>query len=257
MSKNLVIKVGGELLNFPEKTKALFTTIMQLQSKFGVVLVHGGGSLVQDWLERLGLESVKIDGIRVTPREHLPFVVGGLAGAANTEFCALALSQGVSSVGLTLLDGGMVKAEQVDAKLGAVGRVEPGDPRLCQQLLAEGFLPIVSTIASQADGQLLNVNADDGAVVLAKLLNAQLVLLSDVPGVLDENKLRIAQLSRVEINQLIDSGVINKGMVAKVNAAHQAAVYLSSSVLIASWQTPELLLNLEQSDSQVGTLITP
>lgn len=257
MPQNIVIKVGGELLNHPEKTKALFKTIMQLQSKFGVVLVHGGGSLVQDWLERLGLESNKIDGIRVTPNEHLPFVVGGLAGAANTEFCGLALSQGLSPVGLTLLDGEMVKAQQVDAKFGAVGQVEPNNPRLCEQLLAEGFLPIVSTIACQADGQLLNVNADDGAVVLAKLLGAQLVLLSDVPGVLDENKSRLARLNREDLDALISNGVINQGMVAKVNAAHQAAVYLSGSVLIASWQDPELLLNLEQSDGQVGTLITP
>lgn len=257
MKDNIVIKVGGELLNHPEKTKELLRIVRKLQQNYGILLVHGGGNLVQTWLEQLNLKSKKIDGIRVTPQEHIPYIVGALAGTANKSFCALAHASGLNPVGLSLLDGDLVNASQQAEKFGAVGKVEPKNSQLAVQLLAQGYFPIMSTIACDENGQLLNVNADDGAVVIAKLLNAQLILLSDVPGVLNAKKQKLAALNQNQINILINDGTINGGMVAKVNAAYAAASYLSRQVLIASWKTPELLLNLNSSSDSVGTLIDP
>jgi acetylglutamate kinase len=257
MKSTLVIKVGGELLNHSLMADKLFKVLAQLQQKHHLVLVHGGGSLVQDWLTKLQLESHKIDGIRVTPTSHIPYVVGALAGTANKTLVTMAQLGGLSAVGISLSDGELVNAALLDPKLGAVGKVEPKNDTLLRCLLQAGFFPIVSTIAQAQTGQLLNVNADDGAVAVAKLLDAQLIFLSDVVGVLDKQKNCIPLLTALDIQHLITEDVIQGGMIAKVHAAHSAAVYLKRQVMIAGWQTPEHLLNLDEDSGNVGTCICP
>lgn len=254
--KILVIKVGGAFMQAEEAALTLLTTISELQKSYIVVLVHGGGALVEELLSALNLPSQKIDGLRITPKEHMPYVTGALAGTANKQLCGLAIKAGISPVGLSLLDGKMCIATVMRKELGAVGSVEPGDGTLLKALAATNMLPIISSIGADDAGNLLNVNADQAATVIAQLLDAQLLLLSDVPGVLDAKGQLLTQLNSEQINALMRQNVIRDGMQVKVKAALTAANSLGRSVTIASWQDAESLLGLLQHKA-VGSKIFP
>jgi acetylglutamate kinase len=257
MNRNiLVIKVGGALMQAEDAALALLTTISELQKNYIVVLVHGGGAMVEEFLNALNLSSRKIDGLRVTPKEHMPYIAGALAGTANKQLCGLAIKAGISPVGLSLLDGKMCIATVMREELGAVGSVEPGDATLLKSLAATHMLPIISSIGADNKGNLLNVNADQAATVIAQLLDAQLLLLSDVPGVLDANKELIEHLDTEQIDTLIAQNVIRDGMIIKVQAALKAANSLGRNVIIASWKDTETLLGLLQQKA-IGSKILP
>lgn len=257
MNRNiLVIKVGGAFMQAEDAALTLLTTISELQKNYIVVLVHGGGAMVEELLNALNLTSQKIDGLRVTPKEHMPYITGALAGTANKQLCGLAIKAGISPVGLSLLDGKMCIATVMREELGAVGSVEPGDATLLKALAATHMLPIISSIGADNNGNLLNVNADQAATVIAQLLDAQLLLLSDVPGVLDANKNLIEHLDIDQIETLIAQNVIRDGMIVKVQAALKAANSLGRSVTIASWKDAEKLLGLLQQQA-IGSKILP
>jgi acetylglutamate kinase len=253
---SLVIKVGGAFMQSEDAALALLTTIGELQKNYIVVLVHGGGAMVEELLAALNLTSQKIDGLRVTPKEHMPYITGALAGTANKQLCGLAIKAGISPVGLSLLDGKMCHATVMRKELGAVGSVKPGDATLLKAMAATHMLPIISSIGADNNGNLLNVNADQAATVIAQLLDAQLLLLSDVPGVLDADKNLIEQLDTEQINTLIAQNVIRDGMIVKVQAALTAANSLGRSVTIASWKDTEKLLGLLQHQA-IGSKIAP
>jgi acetylglutamate kinase len=254
--KILVIKVGGAFMQAEDAALALLSTIAELQKNYIVVLVHGGGAMVEELLNALNLTSHKIDGLRVTPKEHMPYITGALAGTANKQLCGLAIRAGISPVGLSLLDGKMCIATVMLEELGAVGSVEPGDATLLKALAATHMLPIISSIGADNNGNLLNVNADQAATVIAQLLDAQLLLLSDVPGVLDANKNLIEHLDIEQIETLIAQNVIRDGMIVKVQAALKAANSLGRSVTIASWKDAKKLLGLLQQQA-IGSKILP
>jgi acetylglutamate kinase len=252
----LVIKVGGTFMQDNNAALALLTTIGELQKIYMVVLVHGGGAMVEELLSALNLTSQKIDGLRVTPKEHMPYITGALAGTANKQLSGLAIRAGLSPVGLSLLDGKMCIATVMHKELGAVGSVEAGDATLLKALAATQMLPIISSIGADDKGNLLNVNADQAATVIAQLLDAQLLLLSDVPGVLDADKNLIEHLDTKQIETLIAQNVIRDGMIVKVQAALKAANSLGRSVTIASWKDAQKLLGLLQQQT-IGSKITP
>lgn len=253
-----VVKVGGAFLDDPNISVDFFSALNAAQEQQPIVLVHGGGSSVEKLLKNLSLSSHKINGLRVTPKSQIGYVVGALAGTANKNLCALAKTSGLNPVGISLLDGNITQCHQISEELGNVGSAEPGDPTLVTSLLAAGFLPIISSIGSDEKGELLNVNADQAATAIAKLLNAQLVLLSDVAGVLDQQKSLINTLSASEIDHLIDQGVIRDGMTVKVQAALDAANQIGQSVTIASWHNLEVLTQGNSTDNaSSGTTIFP
>lgn len=252
----LVIKVGGAFMQSDSHALALLKTISQLQHDYHLVLVHGGGAMVEELMQALNLTSQKIDGLRVTPAEHMPYITGALAGTANKQLSSLAINAGLNPVGLSLADGKMCKATVMREELGAVGTVEAGDPTLLKLLAQTQMLPIISSIGASESGQLLNVNADQAATVIAQLLDAELLLLSDVPGVLDANKTLINELTSKQIAQLVEENVIRDGMIVKVEAALDAANSLGRNVTIASWKDSEKLLGLLQQQA-VGTKIFP
>lgn len=254
--KNLVIKVGGALLDSPELAQQFFNTLKKLQQTHTVVLVHGGGNTVNQLLGDLGFQSKKLDGLRVTPTDQLPYVVGALSGTVNKTLCSFAIKAGIKPVGGSLLDGGSCVAEKINDELGAVGKVTPGSKDYLEALINIGLLPIISSIGATNAGDLMNVNADDAAAVVAQLLSAELVLLSDVAGVLDKNKVLLSQLSQNQIDQLIKDEVITDGMAVKVRAALTTANQISAPVTIASWKSPEQLLALATNQS-AGTKIVP
>jgi len=252
----LVIKVGGAFMQAHDSALKLLHTIFELQQSYIVVLVHGGGAMVEELLSALNLSSEKIDGLRVTPKEHMPFITGALAGTANKQLCALAIQAGITPVGLSLLDGNICNTTLMREELGAVGVVKPGDATLLKMIASTQLLPVISSIGADQHGNLLNVNADQAATVIAQLLDAELLLLSDVPGVLDANNNLLSELDTMHINHLIEKKVIRDGMVVKVHAALTAANSLGRSVTIASWKDADKLLGLLQN-KQVGSKIFP
>ena len=248
--KPLVIKLGGAVLNNAEALNNLFVALQQV--KQAIVLVHGGGVVVEDVLSKMGFVSEKLDGLRVTPKEQIPYVVGALAGTSNKLLLAQALKSGLSAVGLCLSDAGSCKVSAMDPRLGHVGEATEGNPALLTSLIEQGHVPVISSIGIGDDGEPYNVNADQAALAICKLLQGQLVLLSDVAGVLDQNKQLIAQLDSALAEQLIADGVITDGMSVKVKAALEAAAFLNSAVALASWKDPAKLASLLAGETHNG-----
>ncbi|GHF02315.1 acetylglutamate kinase [Thalassotalea profundi] len=255
MKQPLVIKIGGAILEKESALTALLNVIASIKNH-AVVLVHGGGCVVDEMLSQAGFTTVKKHGLRVTPAEQMPIISGALAGAVNKSIVATATSMKIPSVGLSLTDGGIVSCRLNDLDLGAVGTPKAQDSKLLDTLLKANFLPIISSIGALPTGELVNVNADDAAVVICQLLNAQLLLLTDVNGVKGADGEYLAQLDAITANKLINDGVIAGGMTAKVNAAFYAANQLRRSIAVASWQAPEQIVNLLNGEL-IGTRIQP
>ncbi|MBO2610233.1 acetylglutamate kinase [Shewanella algae] len=255
--KVLVLKVGGALMQCEMGMARLMDTAAKMLAQGQkVVLVHGGGYLVDEQLKANGMDTVKLDGLRVTPPEQMPIIAGALAGMSNKILQAAAIKAGVASVGMSLADANLVDAAIKDERLGLVGEVSPKDGSYINFVLSQGWMPIVSSIAVSSEGQLLNVNADQAATVLAKLVQGKLVLLSDVSGVLDGKGQLIASLNRSEIDDLVKLGVIEKGMKVKVEAALEVAELMGQPVQVASWRDAAQLAALAQGEA-VGTQIKP
>ncbi|MGO2342327.1 acetylglutamate kinase [Vibrio litoralis] len=254
----LVIKLGGAVLSDLDTLAKLFGAIQQYQkdAQRQIVIVHGGGYLVDELMEKLQFETVKKDGLRVTPFEHINYISGALAGTANKLLQGQAIKLGLTAVGLSLADGGLCQVTQLSYELGAVGEAKAGDALVLKAILNANALPIISSIGITSDGQLMNVNADQAAVAVATSLGAELALLSDVAGVLDADKQLISQLDQSQVDQLIEQQVITDGMIVKVQAALEAANQLGRAIEVAGWKSPEKLTQLFAGQS-IGTRFLP
>jgi len=250
----LVLKMGGRLLQDNQALDALLKVVAQLSSQYPIVLVHGGGDQVDSWLATFGFSTQKIDGQRVSPKEQMPVIAGALAGAVNCLMVSRAQLQGLKAVGLTLAAGQSLKFD-VNEKLGAVGIAKANDATLLNTLLSQGFVPVFSSVGQSDNGDLLNVNADLAAAAICQLVQGQLVLLTDVPGILDGEGKLISALDGKAAQALVDSGVIKGGMKVKLDAALETAAALRRSIVVAGWQQPDDLLKLMQQQA-VGTCIS-
>nr|WP_086937761.1 acetylglutamate kinase [Thaumasiovibrio occultus] len=250
--KPLVVKLGGAVLSDSALLTQLFDVIAAQAKHRAIVVVHGGGYLVDDLMAKLQLPTVKKNGLRVTPADQIPVIAGALAGTANKLLLGQAMRSGFKAVGLCLADGGLCEVSVLDAELGSVGDAKPGDGALVSAICAQGVVPIISSIGLDSHGELMNVNADQAAVAVAGALDAELVLLSDVPGVLDGNRELITALTEADAEALITAGVITDGMIVKVHAAFDAAKSLGRPIEVASWRDPALLEQLFSGGS-VGT----
>lgn len=254
--KPLVIKIGGAILEKEDALKSLLAVIATLKTDAKVVLVHGGGCVVDEMLAQAGFTTVKKHGLRVTPKEQIGLISGALAGTVNKSIVATANSMNLTAVGLSLTDGDMIACTKSELDLGEVGVPSPKSSQLLDSLLNNNFLPVVSSIGALANGDLVNVNADDAAVAICQLLNAELLLLTDVNGVKGSDGEYLTSLNSEQAALLIEAGVIAGGMTAKVNAALQAANQLRRSIAVASWQSPEQIPSLLNGQG-MGTQILP
>ena len=254
-NKPLVIKIGGAILEKTSALKSLLNVIDSLNNQ-AIVLVHGGGCVVDEMLSQAGFITEKKHGLRVTPQVQMQIISGALAGNVNKSIVATATSLNMQAVGLSLSDGYMVSCTLSEKDLGMVGEPKAHSSMLLDTLLNSKFLPIISSIGSLKSGELVNVNADDAAVAICKLLNAELLLLTDVNGVKDGDGEYITSLNNEQASALINEGIIAGGMTAKVNAALYAANQLRRSIAVASWQSPEQIINLLNGEN-IGTRIQP
>ena len=260
MKTPVVIKIGGAILDgYHQGNTAALTALLNVIAGLKgqpVVIVHGGGCIVDEMLAQAGFITEKKHGLRVTPKAQMPIISGALAGNVNKAIVASAASLQLPAVGLALTDGQMVQCHLSPLALGQVGIPKPFSSALLDTLLKAKFLPIISSIGALENGELVNVNADDAAVVICQLLNAQLLLLTDVNGVKGATGEYLRSLNSEQAQALINSGVIAGGMTAKVNAALQAANKLRRSIAVASWQSPEQIVDL-LNGANIGTRIQP
>jgi len=183
-------------------------------------------------------------------------ISGALAGTVNKAIVATANSMALAAVGLSLNDGDMITCTLSTQGLGQGGVPQTNSSKLLDTLLKSKFLPVISSIGALDNGDLVNVNADDAAVAICQLLNAELLLLTDVNGVKGSDGEYLSSLNGEQAESLIEQGVIAGGMTAKVNAALLAAKQLRRSIAVASWQSPEQISQLLDGKG-IGTQIQP
>jgi acetylglutamate kinase len=252
----LVIKIGGTLIDTAENRLAIAGKLAATSiASYQTVVVHGGGKQLSHYLKEHGIESEFRGGFRVTPPPILDAVIRTLAGVVNHRLIAALQQKGVHAVGLSGIDAGLVQARQLSPALGAVGEVEKVDASLIELLSANGYLPTVACMAGGRDGAIFNVNADQMAVAVAGAFEAdQLIFLTDVHGVLDENKQRLPRLTSREALKLIETGVAHGGMEAKLRAAVAGIAKGIPEVRIVAGAEPDVLARL-LAGQQLGTTL--
>ncbi|MGQ9683547.1 MAG: acetylglutamate kinase [Anaerolineae bacterium] len=220
----VVLKIGGNEIDDERFLADLADAVGALRAKAAPVLVHGGGKEIARLQEALGLQPRFVEGLRVTDEASLAVAEMVLSGAVNKRLAALLVARGIPAVGLSGVDGGLLRVRRLQhpsGDLGWVGEVAEVQPQLMQLLLSRGVVPVVSPISLGLDGRRYNVNADHAAMALAKALGARsLTFVTNVPGVLRDGRV-VARLTPGEVEQWIADGVIGGGMVPKVRAALQ------------------------------------
>lgn len=236
MEDTAVVKLSGKALSAGSELRSLFEAMRGKR----VVVVHGGGVEVDALFKALDLKVEKKNGLRVSPKEQIPYIVAALAGQCNKRLQSLAVSAGLDALGLMASDGHTLKVAQLSQELGMVGRVSPDSCAFLELLLSHGHTPILCSVCMDDAGEIFNVNADDAAAGIAALLNAPLYFISDVKGVLDGEKNLIPELDAERIDSLIADGTITEGMAVKVRSALEAASFTHAPVYIGSIYDPEL-----------------
>src|SRR5436309_10002020 len=257
----LVVKIGGSVgvasrpgAPAPADDAAIDALVGLADGGHRLVVVHGGGPLIDRWAERLGLTTTFVRGLRVSDAETRDVALAVLGGLANGRVVATLIGRGVPAVGLTGIDGGILRAEREDAELGFVGRVTLVDSALIEELIDAGRVPIVAPAAlDRTSGEVLNVNGDAAAGAIAASLSARLlVFVTDVPGVRGKDGRVIARLDADRARALVDDGTIEGGMLPKVEACLIAAAAGCRAAIVAPSGIDEVERLL--AGEQVGTV---
>jgi acetylglutamate kinase len=265
--KTIVIKYGGNAM-IEENLKQGFARDVVLLKLVGMhpVIVHGGGPQINDMLKRVGKQGEFIQGMRITDAETMDVVEMVLGGLVNKEIVNLINQHGGLAVGLTGKDGGFIRAkkmliqdrERVDQWLdiGQVGEIESIDPALIQLLETRDFIPVIAPIGVGRNGESYNINADLVAGELARVINAEkLILLTNTPGVLDKDGNLLTGLTAARVDELIGDGTISGGMIPKIGSALQSVKRGVKSCHIIDGRVEHGLLLEVLTDEGVGTLI--
>ena len=259
--KTVVVKYGGNAMISEALRQAVISDIILLHLVgIRVVVVHGGGPEITDMLRKIGKTSRFVDGLRYTDEETMDIVQQVLCGKVNKNLVATLNRMGGKAIGLCGMDAGLFQAKMLDEKYGLVGEITQVDPRLVVDALEDGYIPVVSTVAQGVDADTAyNINADTAAAKLAVALGAEkLILLTDVRGLLrdpgDEGTLlRVVELSRVP--GLIKDGVIQGGMIPKVDCCVEAVCSGVKRTHILDGRIPHSILIELLSDEGIGTML--
>jgi len=253
----IVVKIGGSMAEDRKCLEELAVDLKELAASGArVALVHGGGKDINRNLQWLGQEPRFVDGLRVTDSAAMDMVEMTLSGRVNKLLVRLLAAAGAKPCGISGVDGGLFGASPMrqDGALGQVGRVTSVKTELVEALWVGGFLPVASPVSLGPDGNSWNVNADDAAAALAGALVAdRLVFISDVPGVLDQDKNRIPSLDPAGIEDLVARGVAKDGMIPKLRGCAGTVAAGVSGVVISGWSGPGSLGRI--LDGQSGTII--
>ena len=218
----IVVKIGGSTLGDEDTT--LIDVVALRRNGLYPIVVHGGGAMITDWLERLEVPAVFVDGLRATSEEALEVVIGVLRGVVNTRLVTEIVRLGGRAVGVSGVDGGLVRARRADERLGFVGEITGIDASVLHPILESGAIPVIAPIGLEPPSQPLNINADTVAGEIARALRARLlVFMTDVDGVLDGDGELIATLGAEQASTLRAAGTLAGGMLPKIDASLRAA----------------------------------
>ena len=265
--KTMVIKYGGNAMTDPA-LQAAFAEDVVLLKLVGInpVVVHGGGPQIETALKRLGKEGKFIQGMRVTDAETMEVVEWVLGGEVQQDIVGLINQAGGKAVGLTGRDGGLIRARKlkmvdnkdpsVEHDVGQVGDIDQIDPSVVKALQDDQFIPVVSPIGFGEQNESYNINADVVAAKLATVLQAEkLLMLTNIPGVLDKAGVLMPELTPRRIDELVQDGTISGGMLPKIAGALDAAKSGVNAVHIIDGRVPHALLLEVLGDVPFGTMI--
>ncbi len=257
--KTVVIKYGGNaMLSETLKDSVMCDIVLLHLVGVRVVLVHGGGPEITDMLAALGKKTEFVNGLRVTDKETVEIAQMVLAGKINKTLVNMIECRGGRAIGLCGVDGHMISAEMKDKSLGFVGKITGIDPQPIIDQLDAGYIPVISTLGCDDNGNVYNINADTAAAKIAGALRAEsLISLTDISGVLrdkgDPTSL-IPHITPKEAKELIDAGVINGGMIPKVECCTDALADGVKKVFIIDGRVPHSLLIEMMTDEGIGTM---
>jgi acetylglutamate kinase len=268
----IVVKYGGHAMG-EEETALRFGRDIALLEQVGVspVVVHGGGPQINAMLKRLNVQSTFVNGLRVTDAQMVDVVEMVLAGSVNKQVAAAITRAGVIAVGISGKDGGLIRAKKVTRTvrdpdsniekvldLGFVGEPDYVDARVLKLLIGADIVPVVAPVGVGEDGQTYNINADTVAGAVAGSLEAsRLLMLTDVPGVLDADKKLIPEMTVAEVKAGIAAGWISGGMIPKVETCIYAVERGVKGAVILDGRMPHAVLRELFTDNGFGTLIKP
>lgn len=260
--RTVVVKYGGAAMK-DSRLKADVIRDVVFMASVGIrpVMVHGGGPEINSWLGKLNIEPQFKDGLRVTDAETMDVVEMVLVGRVNKELVALINQAGGAAVGICGKDGNLVTArpQSASAEVGFVGDVSSVRPDLVRTLAEAGYIPVISSVASDETGQAYNINADTVAGELAASLGAEkLILLTDAPGIMHDFHDPSTLISQLDIQQardLIADGTVAGGMIPKVNCCVRSLAQGVRAATILDGRVPHALLLEMFSDMGIGTMM--
>lgn len=258
--KIIVVKYGGNAMVSDTLRQQVMEDIVLLHLVgVRVVLVHGGGPEISQIMERMGKKPQFVDGLRVTDKETVDIVQMVLAGKVNKTLVKLLEMTGGKAMGISGMDGGLIQAGIKDPKLGYVGEVTAVDPQPILDLLEKDYIPVVSTIGCDREGNTYNINGDTAAGFIAGALGAErLIMMTDIAGVLmdrDDPKSLIPDISVSRAKELFESGVISGGMIPKVQCCLDAIEKGVKRVIIMNGTVPHSILTELLTNEGAGTMV--
>ena len=257
--KVVVVKYGGNAMTNETLKQAVMQDIVLL-SLVGikVVLVHGGGPEINAMLKKINKQSEFVNGLRYTDEETIDIVQMVLAGKVNKDLVQLLQRAGGKAMGLCGLDGDLIKAKQLNPDLGFVGDITEIDPDPINTALNNGYIPVVSTVASGKNGEVFNINADTAAArIAAEMGAANLILLTDIKGLLedkDDDSTLIRVVGVSEVPYLKNQGIISGGMIPKIDSMTQAIREGVKRAFIIDGRVPHSILMEMLTDEGMGTM---
>ena len=258
--KIVVIKYGGNaMINEQLKQQVMEDIALLWLIGVKVVLVHGGGPEISQTMQKFGKEAQFVNGLRVTDKETVDIVQMVLAGKINKTLVNLIQMKGGHAMGLSGIDGGIIEATMKDEALGYVGEITKIRPQPIEALLEKNYIPVISTVASDHQGNTYNINGDTAAARIAGALHAErLIMMTDIAGILmdkDDPSTLIPHITVEEARKLYDSGVISGGMIPKVDCCIDAIEHGVENVVIMDGRIPHSILMELLTDEGAGTMV--
>ncbi len=259
--KIVVIKYGGNaMINEQLKQQVMEDMVLLWLIGVKVVLVHGGGPEINELMDKLGKKPQFVDGLRVTDKETVDIVQMVLAGKVNKTLVNLLEMKGGKAMGISGMDGRLIEAEIKDERLGYVGKVTNVHITPIVDLLEKGYIPVISTIGCDKNGNAYNINGDTAAAYIAGALGAQrLIMMTDIDGILrdkDDPTTIIPNVTLKGIEQLKAEGVISGGMIPKVDCCVEAIHKGVKNVVILDGRVPHSILMELLTDEGAGTMVS-
>ena len=258
--KTVVVKYGGNaMINEQLKQQVMEDIVLLWLIGVKVVLIHGGGPEISETMAKLGKKAQFVDGLRVTDKETVDIVQMVLAGKVNKSLVNLLQTKGGHAVGLSGIDGGIIEAKIKNEALGFVGQITKIRTQPITDLLDKNYIPVISTVASDRQGNVYNINGDTAAAYIAGALGAErLIMMTDIAGILmdkDDPSTLIPHITVEEAKKLYDSGVISGGMIPKVDCCIEALEKGVNNVIIMDGRIPHSILMELLTDEGAGTMV--